>query len=180
MNVMKRITFTLIAFFAFFVFISPLCTYAAKVTSGSLNCLKGENYLAVSLDCSKAKYKKTRPLEEFLWKAPRIENWEQESLKCFIEVFNENTYQPKAFNRSENKGRFELIIIPLNINGSGGINAIANLVNIKTGNIEATIDFSAEGDDDDTIALRDPMKEAGEQIGKLISKAYKKWIYQKP
>ena len=69
---------------------TTICANAQKI-SGSLDCLKGEKFLAVSLDCSKMTYKKTRPFEEFLQKAPRMENWEHESLKYFIELFNEKT-----------------------------------------------------------------------------------------
>lgn len=155
---------------------TTICANAQKI-SGSLDCLKGEKFLAVSLDCSKMTYKKTRPFEEFLQKAPRMENWEHESLKYFIELFNEKTCKQgfaTVFNTSKNKGKYELVIVPSDINGGGGITAVANLVNTETGSIEATIEFSTDGDDDDKITLRDPMKEAGEQIGKLISKAIKK------
>lgn len=146
---------------------TTICANAQKI-SGSLDCLKGEKFLAVSLDCSKMTYKKTRPFEEFLQKAPRMENWEHESLKYFIELFNEKTCKQgfaTVFNTSKNKGKYELIIVPSDINGGGGITAVANLVNTETGSIEATIEFSTDGDDDDKITLRDPMKEAGEQIG---------------
>lgn len=155
---------------------TTICANAQKI-SGSLDCLKGEKFLAVSLDCSKMTYKKTRPFEEFLQKAPRMENWEHESLKYFIELFNEKTCKQgfaTVFNTSKNKGKYELVIVPSDVNGGGGITAVANLVNTETGSIEATIEFSTDGDDDDKITLRDPMKEAGEQIGKLISKAIKK------
>lgn len=152
-------------------------SFAAKVTSGSLDGIKGEKYLAVSLDCSKMTYKKTRSFEEFLKKAPRVENWEKESLKYFIEKFNEKTYKKdfvSVFSSSKNKGKYELQIVPKDINGGGGITAVANLVNLESGEVEATIDFSTDGDDDDKITLRDPMKEAGEQIGKLFLKFIKK------
>lgn len=163
--------------FTFFMLFAAMLAHAAKLSSGSLECLKGEKFLAVSLDCSKTTYKKTRSFEDFLKKAPRIENWEHESLKYFIERFNEKTYKQDfvtVLGTSKNKGKYELVIVPTDINGGGGITAIANLVNVENGNIEATINFSTDGDDDDKITLRDPMKEAGEQIGKLISKVIKK------
>jgi hypothetical protein len=37
----------------------------------------------------------------------------------------------------------------------------------------ATIEFKTDGDDDDEITLRDPMKEAGEDLGSLFKKLLK-------
>lgn len=48
---MKR----LILFIAFMV--SVVNANGAKLVEGSLDCIKGEKYIAVSLDCSKLVYK---------------------------------------------------------------------------------------------------------------------------
>ena len=124
---MKR----LILFIAFMV--SVVNANGAKLVEGSLDCIKGEKYIAVSLDCSKLVYKKNRPFQDFLDKAPRMDNWEEESLKYFLKKFNKETNEKVA-----------------------------------------TIEFKTDGDDNDEITLRDPMKEAGEDLGSLFKKFLKK------
>ena len=124
---MKR----LILFIAFMV--SVVNANGAKLVEGSLDCIKGEKYIAVSLDCSKLVYKKNRPFQDFLDKAPRMDNWEEESLKYFFKKFNEETNEKVA-----------------------------------------TIEFKTDGDDNDEITLRDPMKEAGKDLGSLFKKFLKK------
>ena len=150
--------------------------YGAEVIDGSLSCMKGEKYITVKLDCSKLVYKKDRPFQDFLDKAPRIEDWEQESLKYFCLKFNEQTYKAHlsaVLEKSKNSGTYELIIVPLTINGGGSIKGEAFVVNRETKEKIASIWFKAEGDDNDEITLRDPMKEAGQDIGKMIYKSIK-------
>ena len=121
----------LILFIAFMV--SVVNANGAKLVEGSLDCIKGEKYIAVSLDCSKLVYKKNRPFQDFLDKAPRMDNWEEESLKYFLKKFNKETNEKVA-----------------------------------------TIEFKTDGDDNDEITLRDPMKEAGKDLGSLFKKFLKK------
>lgn len=164
-------------FATFFLSFVVSFIYAAKVTEGSLSCMIGEEYITIKLDCSSLVYKKDRPLQEFLDKAPRVENWEQESLKYFCKPFNEQTFKghlSAVLETSKNRGTYDLVIFPLTISGRGSIKGEAYVVNRETNVIMATISFEAEGDDDDEITLRDPMKEAGLDIGKLIYKSIKK------
>jgi hypothetical protein len=79
-----------------------------------------------------------------------------------------------VLDNSKNSGTYELVIVPLTINGGGSIKGEAYVVNSETKEKIATIGFKAEGDDNDAITLRDPMKEAGESIGKIIYKSIKK------
>ena len=121
-------------FFLFIAFIvSVVNASGAKLVEGSLDCIKGEKNIAVSLDCSKLVYKKNRPFQDFLDKAPRVDNWEEESLKYFFKKFNKETNEKVA-----------------------------------------TIEFKTDGDDNDEITLRDPMKEAGKDLGSLFKKFLKK------
>ena len=81
-------------FFLLTVFVAlTLSIKAAKVIDGSLNCIKGEKHITVTLDCSKAVYRKDRTFQDFLDKAPRIDDWETESLKYFFEYFNDETFK---------------------------------------------------------------------------------------
>lgn len=121
----------LILFIAFMV--SVVNANGAKLVEGSLDCIKGEKYIAVSLDCSKLVYKKNRPFQDFLDKAPRMDNWEEESLKYFFKKFNKETNEKVA-----------------------------------------TIEFKTDGADNDERTLRDPLKEAGEDLGSLFKKFLKK------
>ena len=134
------------AFAVAFVSVLAIFAYGAEVIEGSLSCMKGEKYITIKLDCSKLVYKKDRPFQVFLDKAARIDDWEQESLKYFCLKFNEETYKAH----------------------------LSAVVNSETKEKIATIGFKAEGDDNDAITLRDPMKEAGESIGKIIYKSIKK------
>ena len=165
------------AFAVAFVSVLAIFAYGAEVIEGSLSCMKGEKYITIKLDCSKLVYKKDRPFQVFLDKAARIDDWEQESLKYFCLKFNEETYKAHlsaVLENSKNSGTYELVIVPLTINGGGSIKGEAYVVNSETKVKIATIGFKAEGDDNDAITLRDPMKEAGESIGKIIYKSIKK------
>ena len=164
-------------FFLFIAFlVSVVNASGAKLVEGSLDCIKGEKNIAVSLDCSKLVYKKNRPFQEFLDKASRMENWEEESLKYFFKKFNEETSK-SHFSAvpvtSRNKGKYEMVISPLKINGGGDIKAHAYIFNKETNEKVATIEFKTDGDDNDEITLRDPMKEAGEDLGSLFKKLFK-------
>jgi hypothetical protein len=151
--------------------------YGAEVLEGSLSCIKGEKYITVKLDCSNLVYKKDRPFQDFLDKAQRIDDWEHESLKYFCRKFNEQTFKAHlsaVLETSKNSGTFEIVIAPFNINGSGSIKGEVYVFNKETREKVATISFKGEGDDNDEITLRDPMKEAGEELGKLFYKSIKK------
>ena len=105
-----------------------------------------------------------------------MENWEEESLKYFFKKFNEETFK-SHFSAvpvtSRNKGKYEMVITPLKINGGGDIKAHAYIFNKETNEKVATIEFKTDGDDNDEITLRDPMKEAGEDLGSLFMKLLK-------
>ena len=175
---MNRFKTTIFRVFAVaFVSVVVSFAYGAEVIEGSLSCMKDEKYITIKLDCSKLVYKKNRPFEDFLFKAPRIDDWEQESLKYFCLKFNEETYKLQlsaVLEKSKNSGTYELVIVPLTINSGGYIKGEAYVINRKTKEKIATIVFKGEGDDDDEITLRDPMKEAGKSIGKIFYKSIKK------
>lgn len=150
--------------------------YGAKLIEGSFECLKGEKYLTIKLDCSKTVYKKGRPFEEFLRKAPRMDGWEEESIKYFCSRFNERTYKIQLtaiLTTSKNTSKYELVIVPFKINGGGSIEGKAYLIDSATQEKLATIEIDVEGDGNDEIALRDPMKDCGTEIGKMVYKALK-------
>ena len=150
--------------------------YGTKLIEGSLECLKGEKYLTIKLDCSKIVYKKNRPFEDFLRKAARMDGWEDESIKYFCSKFNERTYKVQVtaiLTTSKNTSKYELVIVPFKINGGGSIEGEACLIESATQKKLATIEIDAEGDDNDEIALRDPLKECGTDIGKMVYKALK-------
>lgn len=74
---------------------------------------------------------------------------------------------------SKNTSKYELVIVPFKINGGGSIEGEAYLIESATQKKLATIEIDAEGDDNDEIALRDPLKECGTDIGKMVYKALK-------
>lgn len=169
----KKSLLVMIMVFAFNL--SAIC--GTEVIEGSLSCLKGEKYITIKMDCSKIIYKKDRPFQDFLDKAPRMEDWEIESIKYFCREFNQKTFKvhlSAVLETSKNSGTYELLIIPLIINGGGSIKGKAYVINRETNEKVVTLIIKGEGDDDDEITLRDPLKEIGEDIGKLCYKAIKK------
>ena len=66
----------------------------------------------------------------------------------------------------------------VNANGAklveGSLDCINGEKYIAVNEKVATIEFKTDGDDNDEIALRDPMKEAGEDLGSLFKKFLKK------
>lgn len=66
----------------------------------------------------------------------------------------------------------------VNANGAklveGSLDCINGEKYIAVNEKVATIEFKTDGDDNDEITLRDPMKEAGEDLGSLFKKFLKK------
>lgn len=160
----------------FFAVLLSFSLNAVELVSGSLESIKNEYKIAISLDCSKCVYRtnnKNLPFEFFLAKAPRAENWELKSLEYFVDNFNKKNFEEGLMGVIKGdsvKNRYELIIIPAQIFSNGDIKGLALLRDIVEGETIAELIFSAEGDDDDNIVLRDPMKDAGEDIGNLFRK----------
>lgn len=149
---------------------------AVEIISGSLNVLRNEIKIAISLDCSKCVYKannKDLPFDYFLAKAPRDENWEMKSLEYFVDYFNEKTYNEGLLGFMQKMpcdAKYEMIIVPKYVYPNGDIKAYAVIKDVINGSDIAILSFFAEGDDDDKITLRDPLKEAGADIGNLFRK----------
>ena len=83
--------FILFLFVAFY----SVNSMAVELISGSLDSLKNEYKIAISLDCSKCVFRtndRNIPFEYFLAKAPRAENWETKSMEYFVDNFNEKTF----------------------------------------------------------------------------------------
>lgn len=163
-----------------FIFLSAVQTAnAAKLISGSLDSLKNERKIAVSLDCSKCVYKvnsKELAFEYFLAQASRDDDWEQRSLDYFVENLNEKIINDGmiAFNSAQKHDlRYELIVTPLTITKNGNINAEIYIKDNLKAEIIATIFFKAEGDNNDRITLRDPLIDGGEDVGNLFRKLLK-------
>lgn len=132
------------------------------------------------LDCSNLKYisnsGKLVDFDAFLSKHVRNDNWEEESLKYFIQKFNSEADGQlicRDINAKEHPNyKYYMIIKPILIDSSGRIWANIYISPIKNINKpQFVMAFTAAGDYDDAIALRDPLKEAGEKIAKLILKS---------
>lgn len=168
----RLILFLFVAFYS-------VNSMAVELISGSLDSLKNEYKIAISLDCSKCVFRtndRNIPFEYFLAKAPRIENWETKSMEYFVDNFNEKTFNEGLMGIIKETTlniRYELIIIPEQIFPNGNIKGIALIKNIVNDETIAELHFSAEGDDDDKVTLRDPMKELGNDIGNLFRKVLK-------
>lgn len=166
----------LLAVVVFFVSISTFASI--KLTSGDVkSTLSEDKNINVSLDLSNVKYKKTLPFADFLAKAERVADWEEQSLRCFTQEMNKKTfrYGYESHLVSENvDAKYTLVIVPSNVTGRGEIEGEAILKETAGGKVVATFTVaSGDGDDDDEITLRDALRDLGESFGKFFGKLLK-------
>lgn len=141
-----------------------------ELVEGNVDCLQNIENLMIALDCSKATYLEKRDFKDFLKIARRIKNWEEESIDYFCECFNDKTKRVIAVHEN-NKDQYKLVVIVKNVERSGRITADIKIIDTKTGTTKAVFFLKgSDGDDDDEITLRDPMKDAGKTIGKYLRK----------
>lgn len=170
---MKKILMIAVMFFM------SISTFASiKLTSGDVKSVVSDcKEINVSLDLSNTKYKKTLPFGDFLSKATRANNWEEESLRCFIQEMNKKTFRHgfESHLESENvSAKYVLVIAPTNVTKKGEVEGEALLKEVSTGQIVAKFNVvSGDGDDDDDIALRDALRDLGETFGKFFCKYLK-------
>ena len=154
------------------LFNSCLMSHAGKLEliEGNLECLDNVENLMVELDCSKATYLGIKDFSEFLKLARRANNWEEKSLEYFYEWFNDETKLLNAVPVN-NEDQYKLVIIVKDVQKSGRITAEVKLIDTKTNRPEAVFFLKgADGDAKDYYPMRDPMKDAGETIGKYLRK----------
>ena len=155
-----------------FLFVFCLAGKAGKLllVEGNADCLKNVDKLMVELDCSTATYLKTRNFSDYLKLARRVHNWEERSLDYFFEWFNDEAKQLVAVPVN-NTDQYKLVIVVKDVQKSGRITADIKLIDTKTNKTEAVFSLEGtDGDKNDNITLRDPMKDAGETIGKYLKK----------
>lgn len=149
-----------------------------KLYSYQWDSLVGQKTMSVQLSLDSIKYKKTRPFKEFLYKAKRANDWEAQSLDYFISEFNESTLKVDLELIAANdkyKTKYMLVLVPYNVTIGGEISGNAVVVDTETNETLFSFTFaSSDGDDDDEIALRDALRDLGEDFGKLFYKYLKK------
>ena len=145
-----------------------------ELVKGNTDCLKNAEVLMIALDCFKATYMGEKDLDVFLKKARRRKDWVEKSVDYFCEWFNDKTKRLVAEPLNKD-GQFKSDIIVKDVQRSGRITAEIRLIDTNTGNSEAVFLFkSSDGDNNDEITLRDPMKDAGETMGKYLRKVVEK------
>lgn len=152
-----------------------LCSQAAdlRLVDGNLDCLKDMKFLTAEFDCSKATWNKKHTWEEYLARARRVDDWEQQSMEYFYEWFNDEIITITA-RTANDKVRYKAVVQITNVDNGGRITANILLVDIPSGKTMATFIFwSSDGDSEDHITMRDPMKELGECMGKAFRKYLK-------
>ena len=160
----------------FLLLISSNSMSAVNLINGSLDALKNEHKIAISLDCSKCVYRtnnKNLPLEYFLAMSQRSEDWEVRSLNYFVENFNEETLKEgliAVVSNNLQECQYELIILPKYVFRDGSIEALIHIIDHNNNSTIAKLAFKADGDEDDKITFRDPLRDAGEEVGKLFGK----------
>lgn len=160
--------------FILMALMASLCSRAAdlRLAGGSLDWLKDMKLLTAEFDCSKAKWNNNRDWEEYVARARRVDDWELKSMEYFYEWFNDEITTITA-RTANDKVRHKAVVQITNVDNGGRITANILLVDIPSGEIMATFLFrSSDGDSDDHITMRDPMK----QLGECLGKAFKKYL----
>lgn len=156
---------------------TSLSTFATvKLTDGSATCLKGEHQIDVVLDLENLKYQETKPLSDFIERAPRVDNWQQESLQMFSLYFNKTGSKYGMMSAPvRTNAAYVLYVCPVNVDTKGRLKGAAYLKDSKTLETVATFDFATnDGDWDDRITLQDPLSELGEDLAHLLKKEINK------
>lgn len=171
---MKRVLVSLIL-----LCVMVISTFATvKVNFADWSKLVGQKKIAVVLNLDSLKYKKTRPFNEFLYKEKRVKDWQAESLAYFVSNFNERmaALGVETYDGTEkNEFNYIIRIVPLNVSSGGKLSGYAGLYDSNTNEMIVSFSFDTnDGDDDDEITFRDPLRELGEDFGKLFVKGLKK------
>ena len=161
-----------------FVFMLAFCLTGnagnLMLVKGGVDCLKNADKVMIELDCSKATYLGDNSFSDFLNLARRAKDWEERSLDYFFEWFNDETKKITAVPVN-NSDQFKLVIVVKDVQKSGRITAEIKLIDTKANTTEALFFLKgSDGDNNDIITLRDPMKDAGETIGKYLRKNIEK------
>ncbi|MDO4171190.1 MAG: hypothetical protein Q4D28_00585 [Prevotellaceae bacterium] len=144
-----------------------------RLVSGGIDCLKGEKFVAAEIDCSKATWRERFTFDAYLETARRVEGWEVKSMEYFNEWFNDEVANLTAVTDKE-KVNYTFVVMVRNVNRYGNITSDILLVDNRSGETVATFYFqSSDGDEKDHITFRDPMKQAGECMGKAIRKYFR-------
>ena len=170
---MKKI----VLMFVFLVVSSLFCMAQVDVKTGSLSVLDGEKLIGVSLDLTTTVYKKDEPLKAFLIIDNRAKDWEKLSLDCFLSSFNKIAARVGLEAASDSTvGKYKLVIAPTNVRRNGSLKGVAYLKEVGSdAQSKVIMEFSTnDGDDDDEITFRDPLRELGENMAKLFVKQIKK------
>jgi hypothetical protein len=149
---------------------------ALTLNFGSLECLKGQKNIVVSLDLTNTTYMSNYTVEEFLNKAPRSKNWKEGSIRQFVTEFNEKTNKIGLKVVDEGETEYELQIVPGNINSAGEfVKVEVNVIKKSTNELMASMTLDTDdGDKNDEIAFRDTMGELGERLGSFFNLKLKK------
>lgn len=142
------------------------------LTDGSINDVKGSEYISVVLDCSQTVYKgkKADSFSGFMKLHRRLPKWEAKSIEYFCEWFNDETAKITACPDSTNS-QYEIVVVVNEIYDNGRINADIIIRTRETKKKIASFSLKGgDGDAEDMILLRDPMKDAGECLGKYFNK----------
>ena len=143
-----------------------------ELKEGSLDSIKGQTYVSVEVDYAKAVYKEKGGLkfDDFLRKHRRMPNWEQKCLDYFCEWFNDETMKTTACVGCKD-AKYAIVVVVKEISSGGKITGNIVIKQIATGKQMALLTFKgSDGDVEDMIPLRDPMKDAGESLGKFLNK----------
>lgn len=166
-----------IIFIAMLAILSFPAFSGTKMVFGTIDQLKGEKNIPVTINWKEAVYAKGGDLEDFLLKTERNDNWESQSLAYFLREVNDKVGEYGVRVVSADKGensKFRIEIVPQTISKGGDITGEILLLPAEGNDPIASISFSSDdSDDNDKIAFRDQLQSIGESFGKLVKKQIK-------
>lgn len=172
---MKRLILSLVLLFSLAFSASAFAGVVVKYAEWDK--FLGQKRIAVEFSTDSLKYKRDHPLAEFLYKAKRADDWKAQSLQHFLNNFNMRlaVWGVEAYSaESGEKSAYVLRLMPHNVSSGGKLEGEGMVVDVATNDVIISFSFaSSDGDDDDEITFRDPMRELGDTVGKTFSNKIK-------
>lgn len=174
---MKKVIICILIIFTFFPVFAD-----TKLRTGSLNVIAELKQIPVFLNWSGTVYGKRGDLYNFLDKAKRSKDWEEESLFYFLREVNQRVGE---YGLKLVSGKYEpdvslslyFEIITGHISTEGKIKGEILLKRRGSESAVAVISFeSDEEDDDDEIAFKDQFESVGESFGILLKKSLRRLL----
>lgn len=167
---MRRILISFI-----FTISTLVCFSVTRLKTGSIEALRNESKLAISLDAKGIRFNDRLTLDDALDFVKPNEGWYDVCVQKFVNDFNEEAFKNGFMIVSGNqisKCNYELHVRLIDLKRRV-LTGEVDVKNIATGENVATFEFMEFGDDNDDYLFGDALEDAGEELGKIFKRAFK-------